>query len=163
MKSILLALSVLLMAPAYAQPAADVCDELAQCSNKLTSLLQASESKDLPLSDADKEDMRKAVEDFDKAIKNFYELSPKKIATKKHPKLRSIGAGLLGIVGALHSNNMYGYGSPFYTGGISPIIPTQNMMPTTFINPLPAFGQSPYTTITPGYGNTYTVFHLPGF
>jgi hypothetical protein len=158
MKALLLAMTISLATPAYALPSDTDCDQLKQSSDKLCTVIENAKTKDLPLTDADKKEMNKAIEDFDKALKNFYEIEDKKVATKKHPKLKSIGHGFLAVVGGLRSTRTAGYGNPFYTGIASP-----NMMPTTFINPMPAYGQSAFTTFTPGFGNTYTVFHLPGF
>jgi hypothetical protein len=153
MKEILLAITVSLMVPAYAAGPDDAtCDELTQASDRISTLIEASRKKDLPLSDADKADMKQALEQFDKAMKDFYEVD-KKIAKKKgHPKLKALGQG---IVSYLNRPRSY---SPY---AVSPLMPMQNMMPTTFINPMPAYGQSPFTTFTPGFGNTYTVFHMP--
>ena len=152
---------VSLMVPAYAQQGPDdvTCDELTQASDRISDLIKASKDKNLPLSDADKADMKQALEQFDKAMKDFYAID-KKIAKKKgHPKLKAVGQGIVSYLFRPRAGLGGGYGYAPYP--VSPLMPMQNMMPTTFINPMPAYGQSPFTTFTPGFGNTYTVFHLP--
>jgi hypothetical protein len=100
--------------PAYADPTADDCTALKQASDHMASLIEEDEKKDLPLNDADKQQMKEAIEAFGKALKNFYEIDDKKVA-KKRPK--SIGSRFLAGLGALRSTNTAGYGSPIYGGG----------------------------------------------
>jgi hypothetical protein len=160
MKQIVLAIAVSLMVPAYAEPTPEACDELTRASDALTNLIHNTNTKDLPLNDADKAEIKQAVDAFDKAMKDFYEID-KKVAKKKgHPKLKSVGYGLISGLGRLGTGSGGGYYAPY---PVSPLMPMQNMMPTTFVNMNPAYGQSPFTTITPGFGNTYSVFHMGGF
>jgi hypothetical protein len=145
---ILLAITISLTVPAHALPTDADCDQLKQASDKLGETIERAKQKDLPLTDADKAEMKKAIEDFDKALKNFYEIEDKKVATKKHPKLKSIGAGFLAVVGGLHSTSTPGYGTPFYTGGAS-------LLPTTIIGSPPGWnppgGFYPVTNIGGGF------------
>lgn len=174
MKALILAVVVSLTVPVYAQQGPDLttCDELNQASERLANVIKASKEKDLPLSDEDKAQVKEALEQFDKAMKDFYAIGQKVAKKKGHPKLKTLGAGFLAAVGGLRSTSMTGYGSPSYMGTVGPNMlpplmpmqmPMQNMMPTTFINTMPAAGQSPFTTITPMGGNNYSVFHPGGF
>jgi len=162
MKALILAITISLATPAYALPTDTDCDQLKQCSDKLSDTIEAAKKKELPLSDADKEEMKKAVDDFDKAMKNFYEIDDKKIA-KKHPKLKSIGHGFLAVVGGLRSTRTAGYGSPFYTGGGNSLLPPLGM-PTmgTIIGPPSSMAPGGiYPVMNNGMGTTFLPLGLP--
>ena len=142
---------VSLMVPAYAQQGPDdaTCDELTQASDRISDLIKASKDKDLPLSDADKADMKQALEQFDKAMKDFYAID-KKVAKKKgHPKLKAVGQGLAAYLFRPGTGYGGGYG---YAPSMLPS--PQSMMPTTFMTP------SGFVNVQPMGFNTYSVSGL---
>lgn len=103
MRNMLLVIAILLTVPAFAQKSHEACQRLALASDKLDTLIQASRNKDWPLCDADKEEMRQAVDEFDKAIKDLYEIKDIKVAHKKPSKVKSAGQR----IGTWSSNHLF--------------------------------------------------------
>lgn len=95
MKIILLAITVSLAIPAYAEPSIEDCQRMNDASEKLADVIHQNRFKKLPLSDEDKQATKQAVDDFSNAVKNFYEVDRK--TAKKKSKLKSISQGLLGL------------------------------------------------------------------
>ena len=144
MKLITLVITVTLAVPAYAQPSITDCDVLEQASDTLTYLIKDSKNKTLPLSDDDKLAMKQAIEAFEKAVKNYYEIKDPPIKKKKHSALGTIGRGLGAIAGSLGSS-----GGGYYGGGGGGGM--QSMMTTTYMTP------SGFVNVTPMGFNSYAV------
>jgi hypothetical protein len=132
-KGTILALAVSLAIPAYAEPTPEVCDQLSQASDKLGDLIHDAKNKTLPLSEADKETMRQAADDFNKAIKNFFEIADKPVKKKHRSAAKAIAHG----IGTWLTRPSYPlYGGAYPTAYNSPLIqPMQNMAPQNIITP----------------------------
>lgn len=101
MKTILLAITVSLMVPAYADPTLEACQELKDASDKMSSLIEASKGKE-PLDDAGKAEMKQGLDNFDKAMRDFYEID-QKVAKKKRSKFKALGQGIVSYWNSRHT------------------------------------------------------------